>query len=290
MKDYKEELLEKMPDEMLYENLTLKNDFIFGKVMQNKEICVELIQILTGNQMDEGVTINNQKPVKVTNDSRGVRYDVYVEDDVTAYDAEMQNYDKQQDLPRRSRYYQGMMDLNLLESGGDYKDLKNSYVIFICTYDSFGKELCCYRFGNMCIDKSEEELLLKDGRTILIFNTKGSKVNVSGEIKEFLDYVETEKTSNSFLKKLDREVKKAKENKEWRVEYMKTWLHDMDMKNEGREEGREEGIRILITTSKEYGIPEETIKVKLVEKYKLTEQEADEKFSMILKEENNYKI
>ena len=57
---------------------------------------------------------------------------------------------------------------------------------------------------------------------------KSSKVNVSREIKEFLDYVETEKTSNSFLKKLDREVKKAKENKEWRVEYMKTWLHDIE--------------------------------------------------------------
>ena len=39
---------------------------------------------------------------------------------------------------------------------------------------------------------------------------KSSKVNVQREIKEFLDYVETEKTSNSFLKKLDREVKKQK--------------------------------------------------------------------------------
>ena len=55
-------------------------------------------------------------------------------------------------------------------------------------------------------------------------------------------------------------------------------------------EGNVRKKEICKTTSKEYGIPEKTIKVKLVEKYKLTEQEADEKYDMVLKEENNYKI
>lgn len=29
-------------------------------------------------------------------------------------------------LPKRMRYYQGMIDLNILEKGGDYNELKKS--------------------------------------------------------------------------------------------------------------------------------------------------------------------
>ena len=239
MKTNEKELILNMPEDMVYENLTLKSDFIFGKVMQNKEICLELIRILTGNAVDENVTINNQKPIKVTNDSKGIRYDVYVEDDNTAYDAEMQNRDSASELPKRTRFYQGMMDLNLLESGRSYKGLKNSYVIFICTYDPFGYDLCCYRFEN--IAKNSDDLPLNDGRIILMFNTKGKRENVSKEIKAFLDYVETKHVTNEFTKALDNEVEKAKQNAEWRVEYMKTWTREMDLREEGREKGREEG-------------------------------------------------
>lgn len=36
-------------------------------------------------------------------------------------------------------YCQGMIDLNILEKGEDYRNLKKSYVIFICTFDQYGK-------------------------------------------------------------------------------------------------------------------------------------------------------
>ena len=32
-------------------------------------------------------------------------------------------------------YCQGMIDLNILEKGEDYRNLKKSYVIFICTFE-----------------------------------------------------------------------------------------------------------------------------------------------------------
>ena len=242
MKDYEKELINLIPEDMVYEKQTLSNDFIFGKTMQNKELCVELITMLTGNEIDDSVTINNQKPVKITSDSKGVRYDVYVEDLKNSYDAEMQNYNSLNDLPRRSRYYQGLMDLNLLESGKSYKQLKDSYIIFICTYDPFGKSLCCYEFENTCIN--DTNLALEDGRTILMFNTKGTIVNVSNEIKEFLDYIETKTATNDFLSKLDNEVEKVKQNKEWRIEYMKTWIRDMDIREDGYADGLAEGLEL----------------------------------------------
>ena len=41
-------------------------------------------------------------------------------------------YDKKilkDNLPKRMRYYQGMIDLNILEKGENYKNLKKSFVI-----------------------------------------------------------------------------------------------------------------------------------------------------------------
>lgn len=151
-------------------------------------------------------------------------------------------------LPKRARFYQGMMDLNLLESGGDYEELKTSYVIFICTFDPFGRDLCCYEFENICV--YGENIPLNDGRKILLFNTKGNTINVSKEAYDFLKFIETNVVSDEYTEHLNKDVSIARMNKEWRVEYMKTLLHDMDVKREGREEGiivgRQQGIRDIV--------------------------------------------
>ena len=76
-------------------------------------------------------------PIEITADGRGIRLDVYLDDEHgTVYDLEMQTT-KHSDLPKRSRYYQGMIDLNLIQRGAKFSDLKKSYVIFICTEDPF---------------------------------------------------------------------------------------------------------------------------------------------------------
>ena len=47
---------------------------------------------------------------------------------------------------KRSRYYQGIIDLNMIEKGESYDILKESYVIFICTFDFFEKGRSVYEF------------------------------------------------------------------------------------------------------------------------------------------------
>jgi predicted transposase/invertase (TIGR01784 family) len=42
-------------------------------------------------------------------------------------------------LPKRLRYYQGSIDLDLINKGEDYRKLAKSYIIFICTFDLFNK-------------------------------------------------------------------------------------------------------------------------------------------------------
>ena len=121
-----------------FEELDFTDNFFFCKIlMKNKNLCIELLELILQIKIKDIVYMAEQKPIEITSDARGVRLDVYVEDkDKTVYDIEMQPTMKR-NLPKRSRYYQGMIDLNLIERGEDFNALKKSYVIFICLEDPF---------------------------------------------------------------------------------------------------------------------------------------------------------
>ena len=55
-----------------------------------------------------------------------------MDDGNTVYDVEVQNRNEK-NLGRRTRYYQGIMDVDSLEKGRVYTDLKNSVTIFLST-------------------------------------------------------------------------------------------------------------------------------------------------------------
>ena len=189
-----------------YESLSLVDDFMFCKIMVKPKNCIEMLQRLTGNKIEKVRAVTDQKVIQVTSDSKGIRYDVYVEDNNDiAYDVEMQRKRSEREtgieiLSKRVRAYQGLMDMNLLEKGGSYKELKNSYVIFICTFDPFGRGLSCYEFENIC--KDVEELKLLDGKKILFFNTKGTIKNISPEAEVFLEYIEKRKWETNIRRDL----------------------------------------------------------------------------------------
>lgn len=227
-----------------YEELEMKDDFMFGKIMSNKELCRETLQTLLEIPIDTIEYPEKQKSIQVTSNGKSVRLDVYVQDDSgTVYDAEMQqgegNASCSKELPQRSRYYQGMIDLNHLEMGMPYRELKECYIIFICTFDPFGKGMHRYTFRNTC--QEDRETVLADKSVKVFFNTKGTGADVSDETRELLRYLDTKECGSELARKLDAEVEKARHNEMWRREYMKTLLHDMEMRREGHEEGLKEG-------------------------------------------------
>ncbi|MCI9560768.1 MAG: hypothetical protein HFG52_16575, partial [Lachnospiraceae bacterium] len=78
--------------ETKWEELSISNDFLFGKVMQDAELCKELLQrILPDLDIDHIEYPELQKTIKEDYDAKGVRLDVYVNDGKdTVYDIEMQ--------------------------------------------------------------------------------------------------------------------------------------------------------------------------------------------------------
>ena len=168
-----------------YASLQFSDDFLFCKILtENEDITRELLELILDTKIGS-VRVNKQETIDLTSDGRGIRLDVYAEDDENeVFDVEMQTT-RQKNLPKRSRYYQGMIDLNLINRGDDFKKLKKSFVIFICMSDPFpGYDRCIYRFENVC--REESELALGDETYKVFLNADGTKGDVSDELKDFL--------------------------------------------------------------------------------------------------------
>lgn len=111
------------------QELTIKDNFLFGAVMVNEENCKEFLEMVLEIEIDQ-VKVSKEKSIVYHPEYKGVRLDVYARDEEhTHYNIEMQA-EKKPVLGKRSRYYQSQMDMELLMSGEDYTELPNTYVIF----------------------------------------------------------------------------------------------------------------------------------------------------------------
>ncbi len=225
-----------------YAELKFTDDFLFCKILENNpDLCKELLELILEIKIREIKRISKQKVLDGKYDGKGIRLDVYAEDDDNSvFDIEMQTT-KQKYLPKRTRYYQGMIDMDLIQKGEEYKVLKRSYVIFICLSDPFGLGYPVYHFENRCLEN--KELVLGDDEYKVFINAEGIRDRVSDDMKDFLDFLQdVESGGNSgFVRKLKKEVKDARDHKEWREQYMTIAERDEYNREEGREEGRKEG-------------------------------------------------
>ena len=184
--------------------------------------------------------VEPQRSEKQGYHSKGVRLDLYVIDENgTIYNVEVQTYTEEA-LPKRMRYYQSVVDISILSPGSDYKQLRKSFIIFICNYDPFERGRYIYTFENIC--REEPDLSFGDETFKVVVNTKGSRGEVSTELKEILTYLDNETVTGDISRELDNAVNAVKSNEERRLEYMRLTLRDNEMLAKGREEGREEGI------------------------------------------------
>ena len=228
----------------MYEKLTIRDKFMFGKVTKNPVIAQKMADLLTPVEIGEVKGVEREKFLQHRSSSKYVKLDMYLEDENgRVVDTEMQNKSQnkvvQEELPLRVRYYQGMIDQEILSSGTDYIFLKETYIIFICTYDPFQKGKYVYHFHMACDE--DEEIQLQDKMNWIFYNTTADLSEAPEGIREFLNYVQTETVEDDFTSQLDKEVKQARLNEEWRSEYLKTYVNDMDMRREGYVEGEKRG-------------------------------------------------
>ena len=243
-----------------FANLTIQNDFIFKKVMSRKRICKHLLEELLQIEITDINYLEAEKTLEPEYTSRGIRLDIIVADDKnTHYNLEMQvknNKNPETDtyvLPKRSRYYQALLDIDLLQKGQPYDLLPPTFIIFICVFDFFEQDNYVYTFKKCCLENRELEL--PDEATTMILNTKGTHGAISKDIKSFYDYVNNHIVTTDFTKQIDDEISYLKLDTKVRREFMLMEARLLDERREGEAVG--------IAKGKEIGLVEGEAKEKL---------------------------
>ena len=215
-----------------WNKLTLRNNFMFRLVMEKQELCKKLIECILGIKIKSISYMEHEKSFEANLRSKGIRLDLFViDEDGVAYDIEMQMDNSYKEfLGRRTRYYVSTMDNNALKKGERYSQLRKSYVIFICTFDPFGRGLAKYTFNAIC--NEDHSLVLDDGVTRVFINTEGDRHRISKELASLIGYISTGEVTDDYTKDLDEEVRTLR-NDDGRerdyMTYMQTIMEHEDM-------------------------------------------------------------
>lgn len=228
-----------------FRDLNLNNWFLFAAVLEDAEACRLVLEIILGRKISK-VSVKTEHNIFLRSEARCIRLDVHATDEFNMnYNLEAQNTDYRKDIARRSRYYQAEMDVAALKPGEAFEELPDSYVIFICTFDPFGRGRYCYTFREVC---DEDGQPLEDGTVKIFLNTKGRNAEeVPKELVHFLEYFEKSTdtyvatVSEDSIRTLHEKVMTLKKSREWEAGYMKFEEFVSLQKEESFEKGRLEG-------------------------------------------------
>ena len=228
-------------------DLTMKDNFMFGAVMSIEENCIGFLEMVLGFKI-ERVVISQEKSLVYHPEYRGVRLDIYVKDEHhTRYNVEMQ-VKKRENLGKRSRYYHSQIDMECLTQGAAYDELPNTFVIFVCDFDPFDRELYCYTFRSECQEDPSVEL--QDGCSTIFLSTAGKNFkDVPTELVKFLRFIASDLEGSKanfedpYVEQLQNSVNKIKSDREMGERYMIFEEMLREERQEGLEAGRKEGRR-----------------------------------------------
>lgn len=233
-------------------DLNLVDRFLFDESMEEPEVYQAVVSIVLENETELLSKIQTEKELRVAPGLRSVRLDV-IGVDITGkvYYTEMQKRDTG-NLIKRSRYYQGQLDVSLLETGCvDFNRLNDTCLILIAPFDIFGRGLYRYTFEGVC--KECPDLKLNDGATRVFINTKGT--NSKDFTQEFLDFMEyitntsdevAKRSSSEKIRRMHKKIQGIRMSEEMGVKYMQKWEERVYDRLDGKAEGKAEGKALVL--------------------------------------------
>ena len=223
------------------------NNFVFPLVMQDEDICRGVLELILPDEEigeirvvdtlwneEDDLQIESEKALKFDPYSHGVRFDVYVKTRECWVEIEMQ-IREEPCIGKRSRYYQANIDIDALNQGVNYKNLRRSYVIFICTYDTFKLDEPVYIFENYDV---KNRLYFGDEAYKIVLNTACSPEKVSEKLRPLYKYIQDRSVvEGDLIKKIDDRVRQYNTG-DWRRKLM-TYEQELENRyHDGMEEGK----------------------------------------------------
>ena len=257
-----------------YDELFFTDDFLFSKIMRDPKIAKGVVQNLLGIKVKKIEFVTSQYSIDELYNGKGIRLDAYLEDEDKVenplanfacqnwkQNLNHQNNEKRisvllemqtvikRDEGLRMRYYQSMMDIDHLNRGESFKELKESYVVFICLDDPFGDKKPVYNFATKEVEGSR---ILNDRIHKVIYNASNFEKAENPNVRAFLEFLKRHSATDPLTKEIQTAVNSCKNHQKWRAEYMlwkdqiREWKDEAkeDGLEEGRAEGREEGAKL----------------------------------------------
>ena len=226
--------------------LNLSDFALFLSVMKVKEAYEDVLSIILDEPDLQLKEIKVEQVVLNKSGKRAIRLDAWAQDVKSRqFDMEMQNDTDGDDVRKRARYYQSLLDTPVLKSGKAtrYKHLPSTVIIFITQEDIFGRDRAMYTFRERC--EEEPELMLDDGTSKIFLNMTSRKGRP--ELVSLLQYMKHTTLDNrdiivrdERILNLDRIVNEVMQTEEW--EAVKMNILEIGMA-QGMERGMETGLQ-----------------------------------------------
>ena len=218
------------------------SDFaLFLSVMKNKAAYENMLRIIVDEPDLRLAEVKAEQVVLNQSGKRAIRLDAWARDVRNRqFNTEMQNDSKSDNLQKRSRFYQGLLDTPILKSGKKtkYRHLPSTIIIFITQEDIFSRDLAMYTFTEQCEEIAG--LHLDDGTKKIFLNMTSRRGRP--DLVSLLQYMKNTTLDNpeilvkdKRIRELDRIVREVKQSEEW--EAVK-----MNILEIGIEKGKNEGI------------------------------------------------
>ena len=270
-----------------HDNINLSDFVLFLSVMKDKRAYQNALSIILDEPNIEIQEVKVEQVILNKAGLRAIRLDAWaLAVDERQFNMEMQNSSNSDYIPKRSRFYQGLMDSPFLKSGKStkYKELPSTVIIFITQDDIFKRDRVKYTFREKC--EEIDDLWLEDGTTKIFLNMASK--NGSKELVSLLQYMKNTDIDNpeilvkdERIVELDSIVTEVKSSEEWEDVSMNIYERGIER---GIEQGIEQGIRLLVVDYIEENFPKEKILEKLQKGFSLDEKKALEMYEKYAKE------
>ena len=217
-----------------WEELTIADNFIFCKVMENERICRGVLETLLGISVEHIDYLKTENPIENFYDSRGIRLDVYVKDSERIFNIEMQtgNYN---DMLLRARYYLSSSDVATTKRRTKFKDIRETYILFICKDDPFGEEIPRYTKISRFLET--DRISYDDKSRNVFYNCSAWEKESNPEVRGVLKFIYGLKPDSGLAIEMDEAASLAKQKSDLEDEYM----YFSDILEDEKEEARAEG-------------------------------------------------
>ena len=217
------------------------DDFMNIIFSENTPLVEYVLQVILDKS---DLVIEESKTQVKTNHfgSRNVTFDVLAKDNTgKKYNIEVQRSSAGADT-RRARYHSASIDVDSLSSGQTFKELLDSYVIFITEKDVLKGQEPIYHINRSIAETTE---IFDDGAHIIYVNA--SYQNVQTSLGKLIHDFMCSQSSDMLCEPIAKVTYKYKNTPEG-VDYMCKAVEEYGLKREkegiqkGRREGRQEGI------------------------------------------------